>query len=368
MITRAIENTSDSINDIIVAESFEQLTRSDQVLIRKSRKNAIKAGIPLCHEWLHGNGILTATQCIFRDIGKRPTSSHRLLRRDKTKEHSATNSYWSYPGHNDVGRPSTLLEMNSGAKISLVKASELAGLTQDALIYRLKTMTIEQAMLTAKSCRVEYPREKAIAFFASQELDKFTSRVVQDEQQNHAAESNKSSNGPKARNYKSLTVLSNNNLMQKLTSVLSLDLPPDKKACLLAFMACPSEVRKGTYNVLRNIIRRCRDKTEDCYQHYGARGIDVCESWVSGIGQLSGLHCFVLDVGPQQPAMELDRIDNDLGYSKSNCRWVTRQVNMKNQFRVEDIAARLNAMVSKAIEQELPILKAEVYEIGRAHV
>ncbi len=51
--------------------------------------------------------------------------------------------------------------------------------------------------------------------------------------------------------------------------------------------------------------------------------------------------------------MQLDRIDNDLGYTKSNCRWVTKTVNLNNAFRVEHITARLNALVAKAVEEEL---------------
>jgi hypothetical protein len=355
MIAQAIECTPSATNDLLIAQSFEQLSRSEQVLIRKSRKNAMKAGVPLCHEWMHGNGVLTATQCIYRDIGKRPDSAYKLLRRDKTKEHSATNSYWSYPGRNTGGRPSTTAEMDSGIQISLVRASELSGLHTEALLYRMKTMTIEQAMLTYKSSRSKYPKEKAIAFFANLDLEKCTSKEIQDEQLAYARQSQNVNfvRQTKPMNYDSLTVLSNTNLLQKLTSVLSLNTPPERKACLLAFMACPSEIRRGTDKVLKNIIRRCRDENDTSFHHYGGRGINVCESWVSGIGELSGLHCFVLDVGPQQPCMELDRIDNDKGYNKSNCRWVTRKVNIKNTFRIEDIADRLNAMVSKAVEIEL---------------
>jgi hypothetical protein len=343
-------------SSLSAAQSFDQLSRGDQLLIRKSRKNALKAGVPMCKEWMDGDGILTAIQCIYRDIGKRPTNSHRLSRKDKTKEHSASNSFWSYPGHS-TGRPSTELILSNGYQISITKASELAGLTPDAIKYRLKTMTIEQAMLSAKGCRIEYPKDKALSFFANIDMESCSSSLVQDEQNRHARQVGSSlplkRKRLKDRSYDSLTVLSNNNLMGKLTQILALDLKPHQKTSLLAFMACPSEIRKGTHSVLKNIIRRCRDQSDANYSHYGARGIDVCETWVTGAGELSGLHCFVLDVGPQQAATELDRIDNDLGYSKQNCRWVTRKQNIRNTFRAEDIAARLNAMVEQRLAEEL---------------
>jgi len=42
--------------------------------------------------------------------------------------------------------------------------------------------------------------------------------------------------------------------------------------------------------------------------------------------------------------MEIDRIDNDKGYSKSNCRWVTRLQNNNNKQR--NIRFTLNGITS----------------------
>ncbi len=66
---------------------------------------------------------------------------------------------------------------------------------------------------------------------------------------------------------------------------------------------------------------------------------------------LTALQCFVIDIGFYQPSLELDRIDNDGNYERSNCRWVTALVNNHNKFRAQDIADRLNAMVAAKLEE-----------------
>lgn len=73
--------------------------------------------------------------------------------------------------------------------------------------------------------------------------------------------------------------------------------------------------------------RCCNPKGSD-YQAYGGRGIKVCKRW------LHSFENFLADMGPKPtPAHELDRINNDRGYSPSNCRWVTRKKQCQNQRR-----------------------------------
>jgi hypothetical protein len=342
-----------TITNEVVGNSFSELTRGERYLIQRSRKNALKAKVPICHEWKYGNGVLSGAECLYRDLGKRPTASHRLARRNKKQEHSATNSYWASPGtHVTILADVADIRLEGGGKISLNRASELSGISQECIRARLRSITIEQAMLTPKSCRITYPKEDAIAFFSKINVSDCSAVIIQDEQDSHN-ERVGTRKPSQHRDFKALAVLSNNHLLGRITEVLNLDLLPTKKSSLLAFLACPTEIRNGTKHVLDGIIQRCRNENDKSFHHYGGRGIDVCESWVSGLGELSGFYCFVLDVGPKQPCMELDRIDNDAGYNKMNCRWVTRKENIRNTFRAEDIAARLNTLVEQAVRIEL---------------
>lgn len=57
----------------------------------------------------------------------------------------------------------------------------------------------------------------------------------------------------------------------------------------------------------------------------GGRGISVeQESWKS-------FSNFLDDMGIQPKGLQLERIDNDRGYSRSNCKWATKSEQMKNR-------------------------------------
>ena len=74
------------------------------------------------------------------------------------------------------------------------------------------------------------------------------------------------------------------------------------------------------------MIQRCTNKNAANYSRYGGRGITVCERW------RNSFLAFYEDMGPRPfPEAQIDREKNDKGYYKSNCRWVTRIVNMRNR-------------------------------------
>lgn len=84
--------------------------------------------------------------------------------------------------------------------------------------------------------------------------------------------------------------------------------------------------RHPAYTVWRNMINRCTKPSEPAYKNYGARGITVCARW------LKGFEFFWADMRHgYQRGLELDRADNEKGYSPSNCRWVSRRVNSMNR-------------------------------------
>lgn len=76
--------------------------------------------------------------------------------------------------------------------------------------------------------------------------------------------------------------------------------------------------KSSEYRIWAGMIARCTNPKTDNYSRYGGRGITVCDEW------RSDFMAFLHDVGPRPSrSYSLDRIDNNRGYEKSNCRWAT---------------------------------------------
>lgn len=79
--------------------------------------------------------------------------------------------------------------------------------------------------------------------------------------------------------------------------------------------------------IWHNMKRRCYDPTCDHYKWYGGKGITICDEWLNHFWLFEK---WALSNGYDE-TLSLDRIDNSLGYSPDNCRWVTLLEQARNK-------------------------------------
>ncbi len=86
------------------------------------------------------------------------------------------------------------------------------------------------------------------------------------------------------------------------------------------------------YNVWKSMKGRCYTKTNSAYNHYGARGIKVCDEWKN---DFMVFYSWAIENGydPKAQSREytLDRINVNGNYEPDNCRFVNMEIQANNK-------------------------------------
>lgn len=82
--------------------------------------------------------------------------------------------------------------------------------------------------------------------------------------------------------------------------------------------------KSNVYSIWHDMMRRCYDRRRKCYSKYGAKGIKVCKRW-------HNFELFYKDMGHRPLGLSIERINNNKGYSKANCKWADIFVQANNR-------------------------------------
>lgn len=86
------------------------------------------------------------------------------------------------------------------------------------------------------------------------------------------------------------------------------------------------------YRVWAGIKSRCYNPNSCNYQYYGAKGVEMCELWKNNFDAFKEwAFNNGYDENAQAQECTVDRIDNSLSYSPSNCRISNHTVQCNNQ-------------------------------------
>lgn len=109
------------------------------------------------------------------------------------------------------------------------------------------------------------------------------------------------------------------------------------------------------YWVWRSMRDRCNLPTHQAYINYGARGISVCDVWNKGFQYFwNDMH------EGYKPGLTLDRVDNEKGYYKENCRWTTCKIQSNNR--------RNNILIDTPLGQMTCSEASEKFGVGKTTI
>lgn len=94
----------------------------------------------------------------------------------------------------------------------------------------------------------------------------------------------------------------------------------------------------STYRIWSGMVKRCTNPKSIAWPYYGGRGITVDERW-------KDFAEFLKDMGERPANLTIDRINNDDGYYKGNCRWATRLQQVHNRRKPVRVPKRGGSLV-----------------------
>lgn len=108
------------------------------------------------------------------------------------------------------------------------------------------------------------------------------------------------------------------------------------------------------YRIYYNMRSRCYYRKSNRYKNYGARGIKICDEWLT---DFMNFYNWAMNNGYQE-GLTIDRIDTNGNYEPGNCRWVGNKSQARN--RCSNKSITINGETHWPIEKCLQTTKNNV--------
>lgn len=130
--------------------------------------------------------------------------------------------------------------------------------------------------------------------------------------------------------------------------------------CLDREIVAKNSVKHGMrytriYNIWRKMKERCLNRNSDNYRYYGARGVKVCDEWMS----FSGFYEWS-KISGYRDDLTIDRINVFGNYCPSNCRWATMQEQNNNTTRNHTITIGMETRTIQGWADEVGISRSTI--------
>lgn len=122
-------------------------------------------------------------------------------------------------------------------------------------------------------------------------------------------------------------------------------------------------IKTRPYNIWLGIKKRCNNPNEIGFKNYGAKGISYDPSWEYFDNFWEDMKEGYFESGT------IERLDFKLGYSKTNCEWITIEQQAKNKGKYKNNELGLSN-ISIVQNKGIPTVKARIQEsvTKRRHV
>lgn len=121
----------------------------------------------------------------------------------------------------------------------------------------------------------------------------------------------------------------------RLNDILKEKKPTRSCGCLTKEIAKKAHTTHGMkytnfYGIWNNIKDRCLNKKSHAYKNYGERGIKIDNTWLDFNNFKNDMYESYQEHLIKNKYTSIDRINNNKGYSKENCKWSSREEQQNN--------------------------------------